>query len=706
MTSLQSLYADAIFRLSGLDWLEGLDLLLVTVTFFLLLNLLQRSRAGFLLRGALALSAVLLVITIILPLPAFDWLMRASLIALLVGTPIIFQPELRRSLERLGHNTSLGRAVRQTEVEKVLSGLGQTVGNLSRNKTGALIVLEGNVSLREVVKTGVPFEGWVSSELLQSIFYPGTPLHDGAVVIRDGRVVAAGCVLPITQNPLDTERRLGTRHRAAVGLSEVCDALVIVVSEETGEVSVARHSQLKRPLSNTTLREQILNFYTPPESETSGSKLGHLGGQTRWRFGQLHVLQWLPSYVGLLLVSLLLALAAWSFAIEQINPARRYRIDNIPLKVVDLPTNMTMMTPPPTTVSAIVQTTSDVGLTLRPGSFQAIVSLSGLSPGLYHSSVQVNSGASQVRVLSVDPPALDLELAPVISQTLPVTVDLPDQQNLSPAYKIVGEAVALPQQVQVMGAAPLVEQVSKIQATVSLANAGAPLQETRPIRALDGEGREVIGVSLEPAQVQVTVPIRQRANARDVGVRVIPGAPPPAGYWLSRLSVAPASITLQGSPDQLAQINGFVDTVPIDLSQAYGDLEVQVPLDLPTDIQALDNNTGDVVRAVTVQAQIAARSGDMVTTRPVEPLGAISGVTITISPPQVELLLSGPLPTLRQIETTSDLIRVGVDVSNLTPGESVNLTPNVFAPDGVKAQLMPPSVLVTMSPSPYALQNK
>jgi YbbR domain-containing protein len=257
-----------------------------------------------------------------------------------------------------------------------------------------------------------------------------------------------------------------------------------------------------------------------------------------------------------------------------------------------------------------------------------------------------------------------------------------------------------------MGAAPLVERVSKIQATVSLANAGASLQETRPIRALDQEGREVTGLSLEPAQVQVTVPIRQRSNARDVGVRAISGAPPPAGYWLSRLSVTPASVTLQGNPEQLAQINGFVDTVPIDLGQAFGDLEVQAPLDLPTDIQALDSNTGNVVRTVIVQAQIKARSGDMVTTRPVELLGVTSGVTITISPPEVDLLLSGPLPTLNQIETTSDLIRVGVDVSDLTPGESVNLTPNVFAPDGVKAQLMPPSVLVTISPSPYAWQNK
>jgi YbbR domain-containing protein len=149
-------------------------------------------------------------------------------------------------------------------------------------------------------------------------------------------------------------------------------------------------------------------------------------------------------------------------------------------------------------------------------------------------------------------------------------------------------------------------------------------------------------------------------------------------------------------------MGGFVDTVPIDVSQAFGDLEVQVPLDLPAGIQALDSNTGNVVRTVTVLAQIKTRTGDMVTTRPVELLGATSEFTVTINPPEVDLLLTGPLPTLNEIETISDLIRVGVDVSSLTPGQSLNLTPSVFVPEGVKAQLMPPAVSVSVSSSSYA----
>jgi diadenylate cyclase len=695
MPSLQSLYADAWFRLAELTWLTGIDLLLVTIAFFLLLNLLQNSRAGFLLRGALALGVVLLIVTIVLPLPVFDWLVRVSLIALLVGIPIIFQPELRRLLERLGHNTSIGRSVRQTEAEKVLAGLSHAVDYFSRTQTGALIALEGNTPLYEIVKTGVPFEGWVTGELLQSIFYPGTPLHDGAVVIRDGRVVAAGCVLPLTQNPLHAERRLGTRHRAAVGLSEISDVLVIVVSEETGEVSVTRRGEMIRPLNSAGLREQVFNFFNPPEFRSE---------RPYWlkRLGPFNGLRQLLSYAGLLLVSVLLALAAWSFVVEQNDPARRYRIDNIPLRISDIPPGTTLMTPPPTTISAIVQTTSNIGPTLRPASFQSVVSLKNMNPGLYHPQIQVQTGVPQVRILSVDPPALDLELVPLVSLTMPVTIDLPDRDNLSPAYQMSGEASANPPQIQLTGPTPLVEQVSKIQTSISLANASTSVNEIRTLKALDADGKEITGLTLEPAQARILVPVQQRANARDVGIRAIPSGPPPDGYWLSGLSVNPSSVTLQGNPDQLAQLNGYVDTAPVDMSQAFGPLEVLVPLDLPAGVQALDTNTGQMVRTVTVLAQIKARTGDLVTTRPVELMGNTNGLTVTINPPQVDLLLTGPLPTLNQLGTRDPLIRVGIDATQLKPGESVELTPIVFAPEGIKAQLIPPSVLITTSPAEYA----
>lgn len=710
MTSLQSLYTDAMFRLTGMTWLEGLDLLLVMSAFYLLLVLIRRSRAGVLLRGALALSAVLLIVTILLPLPTFDWLVRVLLIAILIGTPIIFQPELRRLLEQMGRSTHMGRAVRQTVAEKVISGLMQAIERLTANRTGALMAIEGNDPLYEVLKTGVPFGGQITSELIESIFYPGTPLHDGAVILREDQVVVAGCVLPLTQQELNSHRRLGTRHRAAVGLSEVTDALVIVVSEETGEISVARQGQLQSALNKAELRKHLVNFYlaTNDSSPSTGS----------WRFFSLLKqpfryrlpipgLRGLFSYIGLLFVALLLALATWTFVTEQINPAQRFRVDNIELRVVDIPPNTTLMKSPPAMVSAIVQTTANERPTLGQDSFQASVSLKDVKPGLHHLPVQINSGASRVRVLSIDPAVLDLELATVVSRTLPVTVNLPDQKNMSPAYQIAGGPLASPNQVQVVGPAALVEQVSKVETVVSLANAGSSVQETRPLQAVDQEGQEVTGITLEPAQALISVFIHQRSNARDVGVRAIPSGPPPSGYWLSSLIVTPATVTLQGNSDLLAKIGGFVDTLPVDISQAFGDVEMQVPLDLPPEVQALDSNNGKVVGTVTVRAQIAARNGDLVTTQTVELLGTTPGITATVNPSEVDLLLSGPLPKLNQIDTNHSLIRVWVDVGDLAPGESADLTPIISAPDGIEAQLIPPSVLVTLSePDTFALNEE
>ncbi len=697
MDSFQSLYNQALFLLSNITWLEVIDLLLVTAALYFLLSLVQRSSAAYLLREMLVLGMALFVLTILLPLPVFDWLVRGMLVAMLVAIPIIFQTQLRRFLERAGRSVGIAQMVRQSVAENVLPELVHAVENMSASQTGALIVLEGNDSLEELAKSGVSFNGWVTGELLQSIFYPGTPLHDGAVIIRTDQIVAAGCVLPLTQQSLQSEKRLGTRHRAAVGLSEISDALIVVVSEETGQIGVADRGQLQRPLSSAELRERLLDFYDPTITTSATISLWGLMGQAGrqfWHSLSLANPRQFLSNIGLLFVSLLLTLMIWSFVIEQTNPLQRARVEGIPLRIENVPPNTKLIPPPPASVSAIIQTTDDVLPTLSPRSFQAVVSLQGSSPGFYRLPVRVNFGSAQVLILSVDPPALDLELAPIISRTLPVMVDIPDQQNLSAAYELVGSPTASPDQVQVVGPVPLVNQVDRIRTTISLANASTSLRETRPLQALDAQNREITEVNLQPNQVQVSVSIRQRLNARNVSVRIVTSGIPPPGYWLSNLSVTPAGVTLKGSPDQLANVGSFVDTLPIDVSQAVGELSVQIPLDLPPKVQALDGN-GNIVEAVTVLARVAARRGDLAVTRPVELLESRPNGTVTINPAAVDLLLSGPLPVLSEIEVNPRLVRVLIDTASLRRGQSISLTPTIIAPANVQWQLVPPSVLVT-----------
>jgi len=314
MTQLQALYTEIITYLLQFTWLDGLDLLLVTAVFNLLLGWVRRSRAAFLFRGEVLLVVLLLIATLLLPLPTFDWLLQMALLAMLVTTPIIFQPELRHLLERIGRSAGRTRTVRQTTVERMLAQVVRAVETMSANATGALIVLEGKASLDQMVATGVPIDGQVTGELLQAIFYPRNPLHDGAAILREERVVAAGCVLPVSQRLLFTRRRLGTRHRAAVGLSELYDALAIVVSEETGEISVARDSQLRQPLGIAALREQLLDFYVPTTPPSATLLPQSLVRQIRPRLQPIFrrpTLKQLLAGAGQLAIALLLALIAW-----------------------------------------------------------------------------------------------------------------------------------------------------------------------------------------------------------------------------------------------------------------------------------------------------------------------------------------------------------------------------------------------------------
>jgi diadenylate cyclase len=686
-----------MFFFSTLTWFGWVDLCLVTVTFYLLLSLVRRSSAAYLLREVLVLGIALFILITVLPLPVFDWLVRAVLVATLVAIPIVFQVQLRHFIERAGRAIGLSQAARQSAAETVLPELIHAVTAMSDSKIGALIVLEGNDSLEDVIESGVLSGGRVASQSLQSIFYPGAPLHDGAVVIRTDKILAAGCVLPLTQQDLEADKRLGTRHRAAVGLSETSDALVIVVSEETGTIAVAQYGQLQRPLRIAELRDRLLDFYEPTMVKAPAISLLDLAKQVSQQlrgFVSLSNPRQLLSNLGFLSVSLLLAFIVWSFVIEQTDPTKLARVENIALRIENLPPNTKLIPAPPASVSAIIQTTEEVLPTLSSKSFQAAVALQELQPGLYRLPVMVKSGVPQVLVRSLDPPILDVELVPVISRTLPVMVETPLQQDLSAAYELVGTPTAKPDHVEVTGPAPLMEQVSQVQTTVSLAGASGLLREIRPVRALDEQGREVTGVSVQPNQVQVSVTVRRRLNVSQVSIRAVTSGTPPSGYWLSNLSVTPASVALQGRPDELAEIGGYVDTLPVDISAAIGEMRIQIPLDLPPHIQVIDD--GGAIEAVNVLAQITPRTGDLTMTRPIELLKVSPNFTVTLNPPEVDLLLSGPLPVLNEIEDNPDLVRVSIDTTDLGRGQNTDVTPTIVVPAGIQTQLVPPSVLVIL----------
>ncbi len=254
------------------EWLEifenisltnVLDILLVTLVFYLILRLIQGTQAVQLLRGIIVVVVVAIVATNLLPFTAFRWLVKNSLPALLVALPVVFQPELRRALERLGRaGAFLSVAGSEMRASQVIDEVSAAARLLSEKRYGALIVIERDTGLQEYAESGVMLDARVSRELLLTIFYPGTALHDGAVIIRDGKVVAAACVLPLSTNPA-AYRSLGTRHKAAIGITEQTDAVVVVVSEETGTISVAYNGRMIRHLDERRLRKVLNTIYKP-----------------------------------------------------------------------------------------------------------------------------------------------------------------------------------------------------------------------------------------------------------------------------------------------------------------------------------------------------------------------------------------------------------------------------------------------------------
>lgn len=256
--------ADALWYLQRLDWIDALDILLVAFTFFWFLYLVRGTRAVPLLRGVILLIIVVTLLSGLTRLRAFGWLTQRALPALLVAIPVVFQQELRHALERLGRaGTLFGRATGDRAVlEQALAAIAQACRILSGRRHGALIVLERETGLQELVESGVLLDAAITSDLLVTIFDPHTMLHDGAVIVRRERVLVAAAVLPLSTAFL-ADRQLGLRHRAAIGVTEESDAIAVVVSEERGSISIAHNGRIIRNLDAKRLETVLQAFFQP-----------------------------------------------------------------------------------------------------------------------------------------------------------------------------------------------------------------------------------------------------------------------------------------------------------------------------------------------------------------------------------------------------------------------------------------------------------
>jgi diadenylate cyclase len=266
--------SDFFFIVSRLDFNSLIDILLVALVFYWLLTLIQGTQAVQLLRGVLILSVLAAIAaSAFSTLTAFSWLIDKALPALLVAVPVIFQPELRRALDRVGRTGKIFAGSGQTWPEdRAIQAVSKAAVFMAQVRHGALIVFERNTGLEDHIETGIRLDALVTPDLLTTLFYPGTSLHDGSAIIRGDRVIAAAVVLPLEKESAAEEYPLGTRHRAGLSITAMTDAIAVIVSEETGVISVAHNGRLIRGLDQKRLVQILKAFFKP-----------HLTTVPRWR---------------------------------------------------------------------------------------------------------------------------------------------------------------------------------------------------------------------------------------------------------------------------------------------------------------------------------------------------------------------------------------------------------------------------------------
>jgi len=273
---INNLVANLIFIFDRLTWLSLIDLGLVVLVFFGILLLVRDTQAMVLLRGVLVIFVLVTLLSTIEVLPAFSTLMNATLPALIIAIPVIFAPEIRRALERLGRASALRPENAPARAQDTIDAVVSAATRLSSRQHGALIVLQRLDTLQEYVQTGVSMDAKVTPELLLQVFYPNTPLHDGAVIISGSRLVAAACVMPLSSSGVlvkSVDRQMGLRHRAALGISEVSDAVAVVVSEETGSISIVHGGRMIRRLDAERLENILRAFFRPAKPPGKFAKL-------------------------------------------------------------------------------------------------------------------------------------------------------------------------------------------------------------------------------------------------------------------------------------------------------------------------------------------------------------------------------------------------------------------------------------------------
>ena len=394
------------------------------------------------------------------------------------------------------------------------------------------------------------------------------------------------------------------------------------------------------------------------------------------------------SHVTSLVMALLFAGIVWAVATDVENPSHQgVYPEQLPIELVNRSESLMVYKQTENKARVTLRAPQASWDELRPASFSVTADLQGLDAGLHQVALQVQVTDPRVTVVDVDPRSVGIQLERLKSRDFDVRSEVLDDAPLGYTFKA---PTVTPPQVKVSGPALLMDQVAEVSADLYLRGAKAPLEREVPVQLRDAQNNPVQGVTVTPSTVVVKVQVEQRVGYKDVSIKTLLKGSVAPGYWISNILVAPSTATIVGSPDVLAKIPGFVETLPIDVSGATAEVTKRAALSLPEGVSVLN------VEGFTVQVSVTPIMGGQTVRRKVVLQGLPRGLSATISPDSVEVILSGPLPSLQSLST--DDVQVVVDAAGLTPG-TYPFKPRVpVTPASLKVQnIVPDTVQVVIT---------
>lgn len=699
-----------------------LDILLVALLVLALLVVVRGSTAVRLLRGILIAVLLLLLVSQVLELPAFGRIISKLLPSALISIPVIFQPELRRAFERLGRAGFLGARVGQGGMDWV-AGVALACRRMAEARIGALIVVERRISLAEFSDRGLPMDANSSADLLQQVFVPNSPLHDGAVILREGRLVAARVVLPLGA-AAGGLRGLGTRHLAAVNISRLTDALAIVVSEETGVISVAQDGRLSRRLTDVSLAERLRTTFALPEHERrrgwseGWAELRGILGSLRSQPTDLPTaapepgrsleasrrLTRVPRLVGRpseFALASAVALVWWLAVQADVRPLVEQRVPaagaatRLDVVFSGLGEDRAAYRRSDVAVQLRVRGFRDALETAEPSQFVALIDVpeEDARGGTLDLVVRGRCRSrwlcwrQGVRVAESLPASLEIGVGGRSAELRSVAMDTSAAVG---AQLSVTSLKMLPSQVTLTGAAVQVARVSQVRAVfpADRLEPGAHSLAAVPVVALDAFGSTVLDVGVEPAQVEVDLVVAERGEPVVVAPRW--RIAPADGYEIYDIRVQPSSVQLEG-PQQAIEVvraRGFKPLV--DLTGLTEDTVKRFDLGLPATVRALGGVDGITV-TLRVRPQTGTRNLELV----LRPVHLATELLASLATDTVQVVLEGPRPALDAL--SADQVSAELDLRGLAVGKH-QVKPSLTLPTGISARsLAPESVEVTVS---------